>query len=325
MRKHKGEQADAIYCPVLGPFQKDTHNFQAVKKSFLRGVPLDKMSVVDADVNFAIKMKLDVELLSGSKVFGAGSQPGEPPVFLKHTFIDCKVQDSDFQVSTPRSCFSEPGPDRASVFEDPLIASYAATLRERAAGLSQRSRSTMATKDVLSEKKDSSLEESTTTMSKSFSCSHDEDDSSRIGHWAHPRGLVLIPIPRQKQSFDTVSSMSWWDDKDDSLSRKEDEISPRVTTVMVCNLPCKLSTAGLMMTIERLGFAGMYDEVHVPRGSKNFLGYGFIKFKEPEFVPRFADALSTYEFPGSSKRPYLKVALRQDLDVTRARTSGGKR
>lgn len=100
---------------------------------------------------------------------------------------------------------------------------------------------------------------------------------------------------------------------DPSQAQAEPElVSREVTTLMVCNLPCKISSSGLTQVVNKLGFEGLYDLIYVPRGAKNSMGYGFVNFINPYDAARFCGVIGTYNFPGNSKkRAYCKVAENQ--------------
>jgi len=68
-----------------------------------------------------------------------------------------------------------------------------------------------------------------------------------------------------------------------------------ITSLMLCNLPCRLTQQQLAGIIESLGFGGKYDFMYLPasRGSAN-LGYGFVNFKTPEDATRFSAAFTNY-------------------------------
>lgn len=92
--------------------------------------------------------------------------------------------------------------------------------------------------------------------------------------------------------------------------------SQPVTTLMLCNLPCKLSSEGLQQVVHELGFEESYDLIHVPRGAKHYLGYGFVNFKEPQAAARFVVALQSHTFAGTpEKKAYCKVARFQGFET----------
>lgn len=88
---------------------------------------------------------------------------------------------------------------------------------------------------------------------------------------------------------------------------------PPLTTIMVCNLPCKMSTQGLSQLVEELGFGGLYDDTHVPHGKKNFKGYGFVNFVSPSVAARFVAVMNTYIFPSTGRQAQCRPAASQGL------------
>lgn len=101
-----------------------------------------------------------------------------------------------------------------------------------------------------------------------------------------------------------------------------------VTTLMVRNLPCKLSQEGLAKAADELGFTGTYDLVYIPRGASNFVGYGFINFRTPDAASRFASVFSQYSFctANTVRQVHIKVAKDQGMRKTlEAIRKSGKR
>jgi len=76
-----------------------------------------------------------------------------------------------------------------------------------------------------------------------------------------------------------------------------------ITSLMLCNLPCRLTQQQLTRTIEQLGFGGKYDYIHFPasKGSAN-LGYVFVNFKTPEDAALFSLAFGNYRFADSRSK-----------------------
>merc|ERR1719272_2290208 len=66
------------------------------------------------------------------------------------------------------------------------------------------------------------------------------------------------------------------EESDGSISEKQ------ATTMMICNIPCRVSQRTITEAIDQVGFAGTYDFVYLPdrrrgRPSGN-LGYAFVEF-----------------------------------------------
>jgi hypothetical protein len=87
----------------------------------------------------------------------------------------------------------------------------------------------------------------------------------------------------------------------------------RGRSMMMCNLPCRLSHADLIEAIDSAGFSSTYEFVHLPcrfGQSDSNLGYGFIHFPLQEDAERFALEFEGYRFSQkeSTKAVSVKVA-----------------
>lgn len=73
-----------------------------------------------------------------------------------------------------------------------------------------------------------------------------------------------------------------------------------VTSLMLKNLPCRLTQQQLMNIIDSLGFVGKVDHLHFPssKGSAN-PGYVFVNFVSPDDATRFTAAFKKYRFANS--------------------------
>lgn len=92
-----------------------------------------------------------------------------------------------------------------------------------------------------------------------------------------------------------------------------------ITTLMMSNLPCRLTRQELMQTIDAAGFAGQYDFLYLPRTSKSpdspNLAYGFVNLIDSETALRFVKSMTGQRFPhlASRKAMIVKVAMVQGL------------
>jgi len=54
------------------------------------------------------------------------------------------------------------------------------------------------------------------------------------------------------------------------------------TTVMLCNIPCRVGRSNIVSALEASGLAGKYGRIHLPKGNRcrchGSIGYGFISF-----------------------------------------------
>jgi hypothetical protein len=91
-----------------------------------------------------------------------------------------------------------------------------------------------------------------------------------------------------------------------------------VTTLMICNLPCRVAQADMARIVDELGYAGTYNFLRLPtsRGKSN-LGYGFINFPDPQVAANFSRSFLTYEFQGTSSRktPMIRPARLQGIEA----------
>lgn len=148
--------------------------------------------------------------------------------------------------------------------------------------------------------------------------------------------------PTSEASWETMSSVgscaretaSTWDSEGDmnagrSLAEEKrkaaDETVPStVTTLMICDIPCRQTIQQLMDAIHAQGFAGTYDLIymppqkgrHTPKHSQN-MGYAFVNFKQPEYATAFARVFQNFRFPScySTKLSYTKPARCQGYEA----------
>jgi hypothetical protein len=86
-----------------------------------------------------------------------------------------------------------------------------------------------------------------------------------------------------------------------------------VSTLMVCNLPCRVNQHDLVSVVETLGFLPVVDFLHVPAGgrgarsSQSNFGYGFINFVSPGEAAIFKDVFEGYRFEGFASTKYVKI------------------
>lgn len=84
-----------------------------------------------------------------------------------------------------------------------------------------------------------------------------------------------------------------------------------MTTIMLCNLPCRISQEDLAIAIDQLGFAGTYDLVYVPRGVNKHVGYGFINFCDPGSASSFSRHIASFSFTtATTSRPVRVMPAR---------------
>lgn len=112
--------------------------------------------------------------------------------------------------------------------------------------------------------------------------------------------------------------------------KRRGKVNPRsdaTTTMMICNIPCRVSTETLIEAIEAVGFGGTYEFLHLPcrygQEASSNLGYGFVNFLKQEDAAKFAVAFEGYHFEGSRsvKKCTVKVASFQGFNANAKRPS----
>jgi hypothetical protein len=90
-----------------------------------------------------------------------------------------------------------------------------------------------------------------------------------------------------------------------------------VTTLMICDIPCRQTMDQLVEVMKLLGFGGAYNLVYMPsykrrKRPQNF-GYAFVNFNEAADAAAFVVVFEGFCFPGSmsQKTSYAKAAQTQ--------------
>jgi len=99
------------------------------------------------------------------------------------------------------------------------------------------------------------------------------------------------------------------------------EMNPgaEITTLMICDIPCRRNIEQLIATIDAAGFAKTYDFVYMPgrKGRRQAqggnVGYAFVNFKKSEWAMAFMEGFQNIQFPdsASTKLGYAKPARDQ--------------
>jgi len=109
------------------------------------------------------------------------------------------------------------------------------------------------------------------------------------------------------------------DESDSSISSKPG------TTMMICNIPCRVTHRAIIEAIDSVGYAGTYDFVYLPdrrqrgahRNPSGNLGYAFVDFKTSQHAEDFTFVFENFQFPGtfSSKSCTVKYAHEQGFNA----------
>jgi hypothetical protein len=100
--------------------------------------------------------------------------------------------------------------------------------------------------------------------------------------------------------------------REDLQSQYENHTGP-VVTVMVCNIPCRITQQQLADVVDGMGFADKYDFLYLPTGGRSStvgssnLGYGFINFMDPNDCDPFMRSFTNYQFQGTSSTKVCTV------------------
>jgi len=97
------------------------------------------------------------------------------------------------------------------------------------------------------------------------------------------------------------------------------ETQTEMTTLMVCDIPCRQNIEQLVAVMDAAGFSKTYDFVYMPgrkgrhQAQGGNVGYAFVNFKKAEWATAFMNGFQNIIFPDSSspKRSYAKPARDQ--------------
>lgn len=99
-----------------------------------------------------------------------------------------------------------------------------------------------------------------------------------------------------------------------------------ITTMMICNIPVRISIGEVVDAVDSCGFQCDYDLVYMPmrqdsRGQRHkrilSLGYAFVNFKDTQTAADFSRAFQGISFPNSSstKKSFVRPAHVQGYDA----------
>lgn len=140
-------------------------------------------------------------------------------------------------------------------------------------------------------------------------------------HWQQAKPSSSPPVLRlsdriQRQGELSESSQArsqrFTPKKRDLLSQYSRHDGP-IVTLMICNIPCRITQQQLVDVINGMGFRGTYDFLYLPTGGRSSsvgssnLGYGFINFMDPATADPFTQAFTHYQFEGTSSTKVCNV------------------
>lgn len=88
---------------------------------------------------------------------------------------------------------------------------------------------------------------------------------------------------------------------------EQTSVEPDYTTVMVCELPCRVTQTVFSAALDALGFGDDYDYLYVPTRRGSGLGYGFVNFLTHSHARAFSNAFQNYQFGGTQSKKVCTV------------------
>eukprot|EP00928_Gymnodinium_smaydae_P002884 TRINITY_DN11056_c0_g1_i1.p1 TRINITY_DN11056_c0_g1~~TRINITY_DN11056_c0_g1_i1.p1 ORF type:complete len:181 (+),score=22.95 TRINITY_DN11056_c0_g1_i1:59-544(+) len=124
------------------------------------------------------------------------------------------------------------------------------------------------------------------------------------------RPVVARGLPRSKSAPDITVSSSCL-----KVPKSNTDVE---LTLMLKNIPCKVTEERIESLLIEHGFGGSYDYVYCPtRLNGSNLGYAFVNFIERDDAHRFEAVFSGYQFSGinSAKQCYVTKAAIQGREA----------
>jgi len=89
-----------------------------------------------------------------------------------------------------------------------------------------------------------------------------------------------------------------------------------VTTLMICDIPCRQTIEQIIDVINQQGFTSTFNLVYMPSKRPKYvqnMGYAFANFQTSQYATAFAEAFQNFRFPNSlsKKMSYTKSAHHQ--------------
>lgn len=131
------------------------------------------------------------------------------------------------------------------------------------------------------------------------------------------------PVEACAQSGGGQSAEAWLEDSAKSKHQLEETLEAttdtNITTLMICDIPCRQSVEQICEVINQQGFANAYNLVYMPSKRPKYMqnmGYAFVNFKTAEQASAFAEVFKNFPFPNCSSRKlsYTKPARHQGYE-----------
>jgi len=137
--------------------------------------------------------------------------------------------------------------------------------------------------------------------------------SDKIEMHVKPKNKAAPPgSPQGSAENDKVRAQRFAAKKKDLLSQYTHHDGP-ITTLMICNIPCRVTQQQLVDIVDGMGFEGKYDFLYLPTGGRSStvgssnLGYGFINYEDPTDAELFQQLFTNYQFEGTTSTKVCTV------------------
>lgn len=155
--------------------------------------------------------------------------------------------------------------------------------------------------------------------------------------WDTSPSVDSWPQASTPDALDTCEDAGLTENAKKQSSRCSNGAIEGITTLMICDIPCRQNINQIIDAINVHGFENTYDLVYMPahkasRVVNHFqnVGYAFVNFKQPEYACGFMQAFQNYRFPNclSKKLSYARPAHHQgfqanmDMHLKQRRASG---
>ena len=141
----------------------------------------------------------------------------------------------------------------------------------------------------------------------------DDDTSALVGTFAPMGSPACGPSSdcEQTKSFDTAIRPRNRDKRSAKKKKSYLSRSEAKLTLMLLNIPSRMSAKDVTDAIDAEGFGDTYDLVHMPayrrRNSSKNLGYVFVDFKGPEEMKSFEHFFQGFRFPNCASDKLVQI------------------